>query len=363
VAVSRYGETLHVQNLVLAEGDSISVRGRFPLVASGLRIVSRENAALTAVQNTQAQYNEMVVAASMEGSADDATLARLVSQTSAVYWSLRDTYPGTLGARFAEAESIAMLDGWNDSLAVERALSLDPDHPNRVDLARAARRSAGRIGGVDSAMVVIDYFADGADPAQVAALDAERVLVYTGAGDRTEALREARALQENHPESQWARWAERAIYELETLQPGMEAPDIELIDRDGQPLRVSDYRDQYVMLEFFAPTNTVFNQELVIRETLLQAADAAIFAAVSISLDPDELLNADVIDGRDLSGRFVIDSDGFEGVAARAYNVNSLPTRVLINPEGEIIRKYTGLSIEQLQADLFADLEARSEQN
>lgn len=354
VVVSRAGTQLAIDQLVLADGDSIRVRGVFPLDGRRLRIVSRENAAWTAYRNTRAAYNRTLVDLLESGNHTDATVRQAVLQTGSVLWSLRDLYPGTLGATVAEAESISLLESWDDSLAVARFRELGAGHLSVVNLVRAVRRSIARLEGQDAAVGFVRGMVDSVDAADALVLRSELVVAYMDSLDRVNALAEARSLLADAADTEWASWAGRAIYELEHLMPGMQAPSFAAIDVFGRPVVLDSLRGVTVLVEFYSPTNETFLREIPERGALLNAVRNLPFSAISVSVEPDSALNVALLDGRRLFGRFVFDPDGLDGELARNYNVNVVPTRYLIGPDGAILAKYTGPGLDALRRDLVA---------
>ncbi|MBO6576350.1 MAG: redoxin domain-containing protein [Rhodothermales bacterium] len=361
--ISRAGQTLTIEELVLADGDSTRVSARFPLDGRPVRIVSQENAAWTAYKNTKAQYNRMVLTL-VQSNPDysEADMAGVVQQAASIYWGLNETFPETFGALVAAAESVVMLEGWQDSLAVSRAREILDTHPSRVQIVRALRRSVARMEGQRGAVNFVRSYMTGEDEEDDAALLAEVVVAYMDSLQSADAISAARDLQATYPESSWSRWAEGAIYEVEYLLPGLPAPEFSLIDVDGEVLDKQVLADQFYMLEFFTPTHPLFQEELGRRQALLNALDDNIFEAISISVDPDSAYNEALLDGRDFQGRFVFAPEGPESEVATAYNVNVIPTRVLVDPNGLIVRKYVGAALEELEADLAMLLRALTSQ-
>jgi peroxiredoxin len=351
--ISRAGQTLTIEEIVLAAGDSSRVRASFPLDGRGVRIVSPENAAWSAYNNTKAQHAKMVLDL-VQSTPDytEADMGRAVRQTSSIFWGLQDTFPGSFGSLVASAESIVMLEGWADSVAVERARQVADTHPSKVPIARAVRRSVARLSGQNAAVDFVRSLITGTNLEDDAALLSEIVVAYTDSLQSPQAVAAARELQSGYPESPWSRWAEGAIYEAEHLLPGMPAPAFTVIDTEGRVIDNEELRDQFFMLEFYTPTHPLFQQELGLRQAILEALPSEIFEAVSISLEPDSAYNEALLDGRDILGRFVFDTDGVEGLVATAYNVNIVPTRILIDPAGNIVRKYAGATLEELEGDL-----------
>ena len=352
LVISRGGSRLHIGEVVLADGDSISMRARFPLDGRGLRIVSKENSAWTAYRNAKALYNRTVLGLLQSGGYSTSAMQQSVTQLANILWSLRDLYPGTLGATVAEAECVVLLESWNDSLAVSRYHTLGADHPSIVGLSQAVRRSLARLDGLDASVAFLRATADSVSHEDGLAIRSEIVAAYRDSLDRTRALEEARSLLADGRGTDWERWAGNAVYELENLMPGMSAPAFSALDSYGRPVTLESLSGRTVLLEFFSPADETYLRELPERQLLIGALRGRRFAAVSVSLEPDSSLNEALLEGRNLLGTFVFDPDGIEGSLARAYNVNTLPTRVLIDREGKLLSRYSGPALPSVRNDL-----------
>lgn len=349
LSISRGSDPLALEELVLADGDSVSIRGTFPLENRTLRIVSYENGAWAALRNTKAAFQQTVYGLVQNQTYTPETMGQAVAQTSNVLWSLRDTYPNTMGAIMAEAESIGLLESWNDSLALARFGELKPDHAVIVDLVRAARRSTARLSGQAAAIDLVNRYAGLVEKENRAGVRSELVMAHMDSSALDLAVEVARSLTSE--EGDWGTWAQKAVYELENLMPGMPAPEIGLVDLTGRGVNLAALRGNVVMLEFFAPDGEFF-ATYEERAAIVALGDRFPLVSVSVSLEPDSLYTLGMLQEAPMAGTFVIDPAGAESVTAKAYNVNVLPTRVLIDPEGRIVGKYVGGAFDALSRDL-----------
>ncbi len=359
--ISRGGVTLALEEIVIAEGDSTRVTASFPLDGRPIRIVSMENASWSAYNNTKAQYNRMVLElVGSDPEYDEERMGRIVRQSSSIYWGLRETFPGTLGSIVASAESVIMLEGWADSLAVAHARLAAPGHPRMISMVRSSRRAEGRLHGSTSAVTFIRSFLSGQEPLTEddGALISEVVMTHMDHSEEVQAVAAARELQTAFSGEGWGRWAEGAIYEVQHLLPGMPAPDFSLLDRDGEVIDLESLRDQFFMLEFYTPTHPQFQQELGLRQAMLNALDSEVFEVISISVEPDSAYNEALLDGRDIKGRWVFEPGGMQSLVVTAYNVHTIPTRILVDPRGMIVGKYVGETLQQVEQDLDAQFRA-----
>ena len=353
--VQRRGNTVHRGELVVADGDTASLRLQLP-VRGFARIRSPENNALMAYRNTMALHRQTMVR-SLQEELDQGRMGQNIRQTSSILWRLRETFPGSYVGDLAAVESISMIQGWNDSLTVARAQMLTPNNPRYAEAMRIARRAQAQLQGQDAALALLRNAMNQADstnaPTNVrASLQAEVVRTHLDSLERDAALRAARTLRDTYPDTEWAEWATRAEYEAENLLPGSTAPNISMTTTDGDTLSLESLRGQPVLLEFYRPESTLYREQIPTRNAIYEGTGAEDLQLISISLQPDSVLNAAFRDGRSLPGLHVIAPEGTESPLLETYNIASLPARVLIDAEGRIVDKYLGTAIVSLQDDL-----------
>ena len=253
--LARDGSILRVDEMAVANGDSASFKIEFPAGNRPLMLRSKENAALLGYKNTMALHTTELNRMAQEGESDRNVYGERINQTSTILWSLRETSPNTLAAMLASAQSILLLEGWNDSLLVERVLLLEPENVNYGSVAGAARRAKLRLEGPEAAVEIVETLKSrSTDSLALAALQSELVLAYRDANQPEQALDAARLLKmEYATDSTWIQWADRAIFDLEHLMPGMDAPAFNLVDREGASVSLDRFSGKYLVLEFYAP--------------------------------------------------------------------------------------------------------------
>lgn len=345
-------ERLGRTSYVVAPGDSGTLEVELPLERP-LRVQSPENTALLGYRNTMAVHRQTLVQRLQEGSYDSNAIAQSVRQTSSVLWSLQDSYPGTYTSQLAAVESLSLLEGWNDSLVVSRAQQIEPSNPRYVEALRIARRASARLHGQQASLDLInDFEARAATEQQRAGVQAARVRAFIDSLQEEAALSAAQRLKSEHPNTSWAEWADQAMYEARNLLPGMEAPNLEVQTLEGDSLTLGDLWGGPVVLEYYRPGNEVFTRQLPSRNALHEATRSHAVTFLSISLEPDTILNQAFLNNRSLPGHHVIAPEGEEDPLVQRYNVAEIPTRFLIDADGNIVGRYGGSSFLGLQEDL-----------
>ncbi|MEO0405514.1 MAG: TlpA disulfide reductase family protein, partial [Bacteroidota bacterium] len=138
------------------------------------------------------------------------------------------------------------------------------------------------------------------------------------------------------------------------LKPGTAAPEIALPNPEGEMVRLSDYRGNYVLIDFWAswcrPCRAE-NPNVVRMYNKFQGKNFEIFG-VSLDKTKDKWVKA--IEQDNLQWPHVSDLKFWQSAAAKLYNVNSIPFTVLIDPDGNVIQtNLRGSALEQKLDEIF----------
>ncbi|MFC2157065.1 redoxin domain-containing protein [Acidobacteriota bacterium] len=131
-------------------------------------------------------------------------------------------------------------------------------------------------------------------------------------------------------------WADKALASLNT-SIGAQAPDFEIETLTGQTLKLSDFRGQFVFLDFWgvwcgpckAETPNLVRLDAEIPDDRLQVIGIA-------TLDPIDVLKKYIADKKiEFPNTLVTEEDD----VIEDYGITSYPTTLLIDPEGLIMAK------------------------
>ncbi|WP_455369436.1 TlpA family protein disulfide reductase [[Eubacterium] cellulosolvens] len=121
------------------------------------------------------------------------------------------------------------------------------------------------------------------------------------------------------------------------------AYDFTLVDTEGQKFSLSDFKGKYVLLDFFAIWCTPCKIELAHLKGLKnQLGDEIVI--ISLDVDPEET-EQQVKDYKQANGMDWIVARDTEYLSM-PYRISALPTLVLIDPSGNIINTYVGITDE-----------------
>lgn len=143
---------------------------------------------------------------------------------------------------------------------------------------------------------------------------------------------------------------EARIAKVKKTQEGEPAPDFTQTDVNGKPVKLSDFRGKYVLLDFWASWCGPCRRENPNVVKAYNAYKDKGFTVLGVSLDKpadkDKWLQAIEKDG--LTWTQVSDLKAWENEAAKLYEVNAIPMNFLIDPNGKIVAKYLrGAALEE----------------
>jgi len=132
------------------------------------------------------------------------------------------------------------------------------------------------------------------------------------------------------------------IEKIKKTQDGAMAPDFMQTDVNGKPVKLSDFKGKWVLLDFWAswcgPCRRE-NPNLV--KTYNNFKDKG-FTVLGVSLDKpaDKAKWLAAIEKDGLVWTQVSDLKAWDNQAAKLYEVDAIPMNFLINPEGKIVARY-----------------------
>ena len=132
------------------------------------------------------------------------------------------------------------------------------------------------------------------------------------------------------------------VAQMEAIKPlsiGQVAPDFSSLTPEGKEVRLSDFRGQYVLLDFWAAWCAPCRHENPnIVEQYHQFKDKG-FTVLGFSLDRDRDAWLKAIEDDKLEWTQLSDLNMWDSGAGSLYNITAIPASFMIDPDGKIIGK------------------------
>ena len=145
-----------------------------------------------------------------------------------------------------------------------------------------------------------------------------------------------------------------AMNAVKPVSVGHKAPDFVLIDSDNQPVKLSDYKGKYVMLDFWASWCAPCRQENPnVVKAYAQFKDKGL-NILGITLDEDRKAWLAAVAADKLTWRHAAEFKRFDGPTVKLYRVEAIPSNFIIDPQGVIIAKnIAGAELEEFLNKTF----------
>jgi peroxiredoxin len=148
------------------------------------------------------------------------------------------------------------------------------------------------------------------------------------------------------------------IKRMESVKPisiGHTAPDFRLMDANYQPVKVSDYRGKYLMLDFWASWCAPCRKENPNVVKMYAKFKDKGLNILGISLDENRVDWQKAITADNLTWRQVSEFKNFNSPVVKLYKVEAIPSNFIIDPDGTIIAKnITGSDLEDFLNKTFS---------
>lgn len=148
------------------------------------------------------------------------------------------------------------------------------------------------------------------------------------------------------------------IKQMEKAKPvsiGHKAPDFTTAGIDDKPVKLSDFKGKYVMVDFWASWCQPCRQENPNVVKQYNNFKSKGFNILGISLDKEKKDWQKAINDDKLTWAHGSDLKGFEGPTELLYHIEAIPSNFIIDPQGVIVAKnITGADLEAFLNKTFS---------
>jgi hypothetical protein len=344
MAVLRNDNLFGFQGLVLADGDTITYSATLPDIGSSSELQSKENDIFRDLERVDRNFNRVAQFINAGAVSADSVQIEL-SKWSDIYWDVHVRYPGTYASMVAGNSSVTVAGGWNDSLMVDRANQLleTEGFLTRASRDRMAQHYA-TTGGIDDVLQFYDRLESLAESDnRLMELQIDRIELLYDSAMTVEANRYLEEFRQAYRDNQIAmEWAENKSYDLEFLTPGTPFPDFSFVTLSGDSISSSAMRNSPYLLEITRLDNNLYQQQYDRTVAIHQIYSNFGLDIITIPIAANDVALEAFYGERGMLWN-VIEPDSFQADSLiEKYNVNQVPTRFLINDQGELVRRYVG---------------------
>ncbi len=342
--VSRNGNALFGSQLILADNDTLRITGELPDLRQNFTVDSREQRAMETFNRVDRGYNRLVAFINA-GQVADSLIAGEIEKWSNIYWEVYEKHPGTLASKLAARQSVSVLRNFDDQLMFDRLDQALEDDEFIIGFASGmGKEYVAETQGVDAAIEYLDSLKTLTSSDQVIRnLTREQIAFYYDSARVDDAKEMLAAFEKEYAEDEEAmEWAKNIGYDLAYLAPGYRVPDFMFVTQEGDTVDAESLIGTPYLLEITPVSNRLYQSQYDRTVVIQQIYKNYGLQVFTIPLDKSEI----TIDGFfEERAKYwpVADFGNFDiqGLI-ETFNITRVPTRILVDQKGNIVRKYVG---------------------
>ena len=358
--ISRDGSPILSMRVLLAPNDSVLFTGEFPEIGETLKVDSREQRAVEVFDRVDAGFTRTRRFIAMGALADTAIVDELRKWAN-LYEQVYYDYPGTFASSFALEAAVQILS----DIDQQKMMSLiDQGLENEQSLGLALTfgkdymsSNKGFVEGLsylDSLKTIVS------NKEQTRAIDQMLVELYYDSlriEQGKESLARFKRMYEDDEELSF--WYKNMRFELEDLAPGTSVPAFSFVSTEGDTINEESIKGTPTLLEFTLMENGLYQQQYEELTVSYQLFAPQGFQIYTMAFDESATTILAFFEERDRFWSIAEPPTMDRKSLVETFNIQYYPTRILLDAEGRIIRKFIGEELDDFIPYLTPHLKSK----
>ncbi len=342
VFFTRNNTQVAVSQFLLADNDTTVFSAELPSFGQTLEIESREQNAMDQFSRISRGFNR-VAAYISAGAVEDTLVEPEVRKWSNLFWEVSENHPGTLAEDLAMTESVRLLEIIDKEFMMERIdLSLTRNEQMILTASNYGFNHISSSEGIQNGINYLDSLLQLATDEDIKInLKQRKVEAYYDSSFIDEAQKSLEDFEKSYKDNSRAmEWAKTIGYDLDYLAPGYRIPAFSFVTQAGDSVNASTLMGKPYILEITPVASRIYQSQYdrtVVLHQIYQNYDLEIY---TIPLDKSEVTVDAFFEDR-VKHWNVAEFGTFDiQRLIEKFNVTDVPTRILVDRQGNIVRKY-----------------------
>lgn len=349
VQITRNGVNLASLRLIVADGDTINLSGEFPELAKTLVIDSKEARTMKKYDRVNVGFqrtNSFIMA----GRVADSLIYGELQKWTELFWEVYEEDKGTFASKFALESAISLLNRYDKPQMFEK-LNQAYDEELSFGLGvTLGRKYVSEYYGIDKAISYLDSLKTLTDNDQIKR-SVEQALIKINFDSarvvQAETLLSAYDKKYNRDDEP-SFWYKNIRFELSYLAPGMAVPGFSFETVEGRTVSRDSLLGKVYILEFGLMANPLFQDQYDESTVIYQIYAPQGLEYYTVPFDPNSNTIIGFFQERtrfwDLADPPSFDKEDL----IERFNLQYFPSRILVDAQGNIVRKFVGQEFEEL---------------
>jgi len=347
--VSRNNRNLGAGQVILAEDDTLKVQGELPDLASSIRFNSDEYQALESFERVNRSFNRVALFINAGRISPDSAKMEL-KKFSDLFWSVYEQNPSTIAASLAARESVRLLKEWDEEAMMDRINSALPEE-NMIQVGLSfGKEHVADHHGLERASSYIDSLKGLTKNKELKMqADMQRITLYYDSLKTDQAKKYLGEFEKRYSKNEDAMaWADNMRYDLTYLGPGVTAPEFGFKTETGDTVLTHNPGGKPYLLEVTTLASRAYQEHYERIRALYYIYNSYNLNVYTLPLDQSEVTVDAFYEERGKLWPVVNRGSFDEQELIEKFNITRIPTWLLVDGKGVIIKKYTTRDIDTI---------------
>lgn len=343
VQISRNGRNLASLQLLLSDEDTVKFSGQFPDISATIEVDSREQRAMDAYNRVDKAFQRVALFINA-GKVPEEEIADELQKQVDLYWQIFERYPGTFASKFGLEAAVNILSDLDQPQMFEKINQGFNEEYAFALAATVGKEFVASERGLEKGIAYLDSVKKLTKKEDILrVLDQAKIKLQLDSLKVEDAKTALATFEKKYEDKEnYTEWFKNIRFELFELTPGEPVPTFSFFTADGEVVSNSNLLGKPYILEFTTMANSLYQQQYDEATILYQLYAPNGLQYYTLPFDPSANTIIGFFEERNRYWDVADPSSFDKKKMVENFNIHYYPTRVLVDAEGNMYRKFIG---------------------